>query len=85
MKLLLENWRNFITEGGNVFRGENVDEIPMEFIGPTLEKYYEELSSLFPQHTSKFADFAPLGSVGKKAKSGDIDLAVDVQELFPQG
>ena len=78
-------WRRFLTEGGNVFKGENVDSIPLAFIQPTLEQYYEELSRLFPQHASKFADFAPLGSVGKKAKSGDIDLAVDVEELFPQG
>ena len=78
-------WRKFLTEGGNVFKGENVDSIPLAFIQPTLEQYYEELSRLFPQHASKFADFTPLGSVGKKAKSGDIDLAVDVEELFPQG
>jgi hypothetical protein len=78
-------WRRFLTEGGNVFKGESVDSIPLAFIQPTLEQYYEELSRLFPQHSSKFADFAPLGSVGKKAKSGDIDLAVDVEELFPQG
>ena len=79
-------WRKYLlTEGGNVFKGERVDSIPLAFIEPTLEQYYEELSRLFPQHASKFADFAPLGSVGKKAKSGDIDLAVDVEELFPQG
>jgi hypothetical protein len=29
--------------------------------------------------------FSPLGSVGKKAKSGDIDLGVDVLELFDDG
>ena len=79
------NWRRFLTEGGNVFKGEAVGPIPLASIQPTLEQYYEELSRLFPQHTSKFADFAPLGSVGKKAKSGDIDLAVDVEEMFPQG
>ena len=77
-------WRRFLTEGGNVFKGESVDSIPLAFIEPTLNEYYEELSRLFPQHSSKFADFTPLGSVGKKAKSGDIDLAVDVEELFPQ-
>jgi hypothetical protein len=78
-------WRRFLTEGGNVFKGESVDSISLAFIEPTLREYYEELSRLFPQHSSKFADFTPLGSVGKKAKSGDIDLAVDVEELFPQG
>tara|TARA_R100000030_G_scaffold37401_1_gene28096 strand:- start:230 stop:1282 length:1053 start_codon:yes stop_codon:yes gene_type:complete len=85
MRLLFENWRKFVTEGGNVFKGESVEPIPMAFIEPTLQQYYEELTRLFPEHASKFADFAPLGSVGKKAKSGDIDLAVDVQEMFPQG
>ena len=79
------SWRRFLTEGGNVFKGEAVGPIPLASIQPTLEQYYEELSRLFPQHAPKFADFAPLGSVGKKAKSGDIDLAVDVEELFPQG
>lgn len=85
MKLMTENWRRFINEGGNVFKGERVDSIPLEFIGPTLDRYYEELSRLFPKHSEIFQNFAPLGSVGKKAKSGDIDLAVDVQELFPSG
>jgi hypothetical protein len=85
MKLLLENWRNFVTAGGNVFVGENVDAIPLEYIQPTLDKYYEELSRLFPEHAEHFQQFEPLGSVGKKAKSGDIDLAVDVKTLFPMG
>jgi hypothetical protein len=85
MKLLMENWRKFVTEGGNVFKGERVDSIPVEYIDPTLEKYYEELSLLFPVHAETFKTFVPLGSVGKKAKSGDIDLAVDVKLLFPNG
>ena len=29
--------------------------------------------------------FHPVGSVGKKSSSGDIDLAVSANELFPQG
>ena len=73
-----------ITEGGNVFAGET-DSIPLEFIQPTLNAYYEELGRLFPVYVGEFETFQPLGSVGKKAKSGDIDLAVDVQELFPDG
>ena len=40
---------------------------------------------MFPQHSDKFRNFQPLGSVGKKAKSGDIDLAVNVKEMFPDG
>ena len=85
MSLITEKWRRFVNEGGNVFKGERVDSIPLEFIEPTLDRYYEELSRLFPNYSGLFQTFAPLGSVGKKAKSGDIDLAVDVQELFPSG
>ena len=54
MKLLFENWRHFVTEGGNVFVGEDVDAIPLEYIQPTLDKYYEELSRLFPEHAIGF-------------------------------
>ncbi len=77
-------WEGTITEGGNVFKGQT-DSIPLEFIEPTLEAYYEELGRLFPVYVAEFDTFQPLGSVGKKARSGDIDLAVDVQELFPDG
>jgi hypothetical protein len=73
-----------LAEGGNVFAGKT-DSIPLEYIQPTLDKYYEELDRLFPQHSDKFRNFQPLGSVGKKAKSGDIDLAVNVKEMFPDG
>ena len=76
-------WRRFLTEGGNVFKGERVGAIPLEFIEPTLERYYEELGRLFPKQTGFFQTIEPLGSVGKKAKSGDIDLAIDVSELAP--
>jgi hypothetical protein len=77
-------WEGAITEGGNVFTGQT-DSIPLEFIQPTLAAYYEELGRLFPVYVAEFDTFKPLGSVGKKARSGDIDLAVDVQELFPDG
>ena len=73
-----------MTEGGNVFAGQTAD-IPIDYIEPTLNAYYDELERLFPEHGSKFRAFQPLGSVGKKAKSGDIDLAVDVRALFPDG
>lgn len=85
MNNFYSKWREFLLEGGNVFKGEQVGPIPMEFIQPTLQRYYEELSRLFPMHAADFQNFSPLGSVGKKAKSGDIDLAVDVKEMFPQG
>ena len=43
------------------------------------------MDRLFPEHSDKFRNFQPLGSVGKKARSGDIDLAVNVREMFPDG
>ena len=73
-----------LAEGGNVFAGKT-DSIPLEFIQPTLDKYYEELDRLFPEHSDKFRNFQTLGSVGKKARSGDIDLAVNVREMFLDG
>ena len=73
-----------ITEGGNVFAGKTAP-IPEAFIDPTLDKYYEELDRLFPQHSGKFRKFEPLGSVKKKKESGDIDLAVSATDLFPSG
>jgi hypothetical protein len=73
-----------MTEGGNVFAGGTAD-IPLEYIGPTLEKYYEELAILFPEHGKIFPTFEPVGSVGKKARSGDIDLAIDLSKLFSKG
>ena len=73
-----------LVEGGNVFVGKT-GPIPLEFIQPTLDRYYKELERLFPNHSDKFRNFQPLGSVGKKAKSGDIDLAVNVREMFPDG
>ena len=73
-----------LTDGRNIF-GDKTDEIPLEFIEPTLNMYYEELGNLFPIHVGDFTTFQPLGSVGKKAKSGDIDLAVDVLQLFKDG
>lgn len=84
MKFTIAEIRRIIAEGGNVFKGQT-DSIPLEFIEPTLEAYYEELGRLFPVYVAEFDTFQPLGSVGKKARSGDIDLAVDVQELFPDG
>ena len=73
--------RKSLAEGGNVFAGKTAP-IPEAFIDPTLDKYYEELDRLFPQHSGKFRKFEPLGSVKKKKESGDIDLAVSAKVLF---
>ena len=56
MKLLLEKWRKFLNEGGNVFVGQTAS-IPKEFIEPTLEKYRKELNRLFPLKKEVFSSF----------------------------
>jgi len=73
-----------LLEGGNVF-GENTGRIAKENIQPTLDRYYAELQQVFPQAGITPNKFHPVGSVGLKSTSGDIDLAVDATELFPQG
>ena len=48
------------------------------------EKYYDELSRLFPKKKNIWKQFKPVGSVGKKPFSGDIDLAIDSSAFFPK-
>ena len=60
--------------GGNVF--ELVKPIKKENIEPTLAKFVEELSRIFPKAQHHFKSLKTLGSVGKKDVSGDIDLAI---------
>jgi len=78
-------YKDFINlnEGGNIFKGKT-DKIPIDFIAPTLEKYYDELGRLFPKKKNVFKQFTPVGSVGKKPMSGDIDLAIDQSAFFPE-
>lgn len=68
--------------GGNVFNGQAAS-IKREHIDPTLTSYFNELELLFPQKAEIFSKkiFEPLGSVGKKSVSGDIDLGVDLTFL----
>lgn len=82
-----EEWlvrMGLLQEGGNVFAGQTGD-IPKEYIQPTLERYYQELGRLFPKHKDVFSKFEPVGSVGKKPTSGDIDLALDLKDMFADG
>lgn len=74
-----------LTEGGNVFAGKTAP-IPREYIQPTLERYFQDLSKIFPGLKATFTleHFVMLGSAGKKAMSGDIDLGVDVSTLVDQ-
>lgn len=67
---------SLINEGGNVF-DQGSAPIKLEYIEPTLEKFKNELSRIFPNASKYFNKFIKLGSVGKKPLSGDIDLALD--------
>lgn len=67
--------------GGNVFKDKTTD-ILKENIIPTLEKYFDELSRVFPNQNISPDNFHSVGSAGKKSSSGDIDLAVDNSVFF---
>ena len=83
-RMIKEELIAVLGEGGNIFKGETA-RIPLEYIEPTLDKYRDELTKLFPKQAQQFAEFNPVGSVGKKAYSGDIDVAFDVKSFFPDG
>jgi hypothetical protein len=72
--------------GGNVFEGRTTC-IKQENIIPTLDSYFSELRRIFPNRSTIFnVDyFQPVGSVGKKAESGDIDLAIDTTSILDAG
>lgn len=70
-----------LLEGGNVFG--TTAPIRKEDIEPTLERFVDELSRIFPAKASTFKSFEKLGSAGKKDISGDIDLSYDVKYMFP--
>jgi hypothetical protein len=67
--------------GGNIFKGY-AKPIVRENIRPTLKKYIDHLSYIFPKKAHVFKNFHPVGSVGKKDVSGDMDLALDFNLLF---
>ena len=67
--------------GGNIFK-DYASPILRENIQPTLKKYIEHLGQIFPEKSHVFRNFCPVGSVGKKDKSGDVDLALDFRHLF---
>lgn len=71
----LYNYLVNIMEGGNVWN--NSAPIKREYIKPTLAKFKEEFSRIFPIASKYFEQVSTLGSVGKKDLSGDIDLAID--------
>ena len=67
--------------GGNIFK-DYASPIVRENIRPTLKKYMDHLGLIFPEKAHVFKHFYPVGSVGKKAISGDMDLALDFKHLF---
>ena len=67
--------------GGNIFK-DYASPIVRENIRPTLKKYIDHLGFIFPEKAHIFKHFYPVGSVGKKPISGDMDLALDFKHLF---
>jgi hypothetical protein len=69
--------------GGNVFK-EKTTSIKKENINSTLTAYFKELSQLFPKKAYIFnkKHFNPVGSAGKVAESGDIDLAINTSDVL---
>jgi hypothetical protein len=88
---LIEILKKVITEGGNVFTGTeyDTDDVLLNNIQPTVEKFVSTLSSIFPKKKSTFTSLSDksnwLGSTGKKPKSGDVDLAYSSEHFFNNG
>ena len=80
-----------IDEGGNVFKGTEFDaqDIVLDNIKPTVEKFVSDLSNIFPNKKSTLTPLTDksnwLGSTGSKPKSGDVDLAYSSEYLFKDG
>lgn len=69
--------KDFITEGGAALKDANVNRIKKEDVPATI-RYVAKISGI------KLQDLHPLGSTGKTATSGDIDLAVSIQDYDPE-
>ena len=67
--------------GGNIFK-DYASPIIRENVRPTFKKYIEHLEYIFPEKAQVFRNFHPVGSVGKKPISGDLDLAIDFKHFF---
>jgi hypothetical protein len=85
---LIKILKTIITEGGNVFTGTeyDTDDILLNDIKPTIDKFISTLSDIFPKKKSTFTTLSNnsnwLGSTGKKPKSGDVDLAYSSEHFF---
>lgn len=65
--------------GGNVF--DMGKPIERENINSTLDNFFAELKSIFPKAGSLIDGITPVGSVGKKPISGDLDLVMDGEAI----
>jgi hypothetical protein len=80
-----------VYEGGNVFSNTEYDsqDILLANIEPTIKKFVEDLSKLFPNKRASFAELTNksnwLGSTGNKPQSGDVDLAYSSEHFFKDG
>ena len=79
----LSTSKETLNEGGNIFKGKT-SSIPKEFIEETVREYFADLKKTFPKKKDIFnkKHFKYLGSVGKKAFSGDIDFGIDVSSII---
>ncbi len=64
--------------GGNIFN--KTSNIKKEYIDNSVKKYFEECIRLFPKKKDLFnlSTIKYIGSAGKKAFSGDVDLGIDI-------
>jgi len=62
--------------GGNIFK-DIAKPIAKENIKHTIDAYKDFLKAVFPMKGDSFDCFEAVGSAGKKAMSGDLDLAID--------
>jgi hypothetical protein len=80
-----------VKEGGNVFKNSEYDaqNILLNNIQPTVNKFVEDLGRLFPNKKSSFKELTDknnwLGSTGRKPESGDVDLAYTSDNFFING
>ena len=80
-----------IKEGGNIFKTPEYEtqNIPLENIQPSIIKFIEDLSRVFPSKSSTFKTLLNkenwLGSTGRKPESGDVDIAYPIENFFIDG
>ena len=67
--------------GGNIFK-DTATSINLTDVAPTITAYIEHLGKIFPMKAEALKYFVPVGSVGKKSVSGDLDLAIDTSHII---